>query len=49
MFNLVFTPKMGKLGIDFKDHSDGSLSMTKLLLGPFVAQQDGGEAKEASR
>lgn len=52
VFNLVLIPKISKVGMDFKppkDHSDGSLSMTKLLLGPFVAQQDGGEAKQASR
>lgn len=54
LFNLcnVLNPKISKLEINFKqpkDHSEGSLSMTKLFLGPFVVQQDGGEAKEASR
>lgn len=52
VLSFILIPKIGKLEIDFKrpkDPPDGSLSMTKLFLGPFVAQQDGGEAKEASR
>lgn len=54
MFNLVLIPKIGLKSILSDQKStvmdgDGWLSMAKLFLGPFVAQQDGGEVKEASR